>query len=258
MVKRRKAPAGGLVVSRAEVARVPVTRISWKATYRLVLSKYPPIDLFERIAPRSDWHALAELEGLTNPRLREAAGNIRSIPQAKIVTGPGASIVMAPFAHHSPRRPSRFSDGTYGVYYAGRTFTTALLEVTFHMARFHAATKDPALVETYRSYKGSLRKPMHDIRGRGFDHLLSKDVADYQRSQSLAAALRTADSNGIVYPSVRHAGGECLAAFWPNVVAIPVQDQHVHVRWDGTAISAWFGSASERIRAAPEWQPLPG
>ena len=53
----------------------------------------------------------------------------------------------------------------------------------------------------------------------------------------LARLLREAGSNGIVYDSVRQRGGECLAAFHPDVVAPCVQAQHLVYRWDGQRIA---------------------
>jgi RES domain len=166
------------------------------------------------------------------------------------------SIVMAPFTHHSPNRLSRFTDGTFGVYYAGHSFIAALLEVAFHMGRFHASTNDPAMTDTHRCYKGSINKEMHDIRGGAYGHLLSPDVMNYGQPQGFAKVLRSANSNGIVYPSVRHAGGECIAAFWPTSVAIPTQDRHVRLRWDGASMSDWFECRTDDPSAPPKWKPL--
>ena len=42
--------------------------------------------------------------------------------------------------------------------------------------------------------------------------------------------------DGIVYPSVRNPGGECIAAFWPDVIAKPVQGRHFRYHWDGERI----------------------
>ena len=41
---------------------IPTRRVRWKSAYRLVPSRYPPIDLFERIADPDDWQLLFELE----------------------------------------------------------------------------------------------------------------------------------------------------------------------------------------------------
>lgn len=192
-----------------------------------------------------------KIESLTNARLRNEIGNISLVPESRRVNGPNASIVMAPFTHCSPSRPSRFTDGTYGVYYAGHTFSTALVEVAFHMGRFHAATNDPPQVGKYRAYKGSIDTTLHDVSQPQFAHLLNPDINTWNVAQSFSKLLRQSGSDGIVYPSVRHKGGECIAAFWPDVVSLPIQERHVDLKWDGSSISTWFDGAANK------WKPMP-
>ena len=62
----------------------------------------------------------------------------------------------------------------------------------------------------------------------------------YAASQPFAAARREAASEGFVYPSVRHVGGECIAAFWPNTVGIPIQERHLKYEWNGLTVSRYF------------------
>ena len=155
--------------------------------------------------------------------LRDQIGAIHLVPAAQRVSGPGASWVMAPFCHVSRDRPSRFSDGNYGVYYAGDRFEVALEETVYHFERFMAATDEEPTTADFRELVGSIDADLHDLRGADtFESAL--DAYDYIAAQSLARELRwNQDSNGIVYPSVRHPGGDALAVFWPNVVGIPVQ-----------------------------------
>ena len=65
------------------------------------------------------------------------------MPLARRVTGPGASWVMAPFVHCSPLRPGRFSDGTFGLYYAGDSTEVAIAETIHHHAKTMRATAEP-------------------------------------------------------------------------------------------------------------------
>jgi hypothetical protein len=44
---------------------------------------------------------------------------------------------------------------------------------------------------------------------------------------------RGAGHNGIIYPSVRHEGGTCIAALWPNVVQSVVQGALYRLTWSG-------------------------
>ena len=249
MVKKRK--GADLFAAGMDVDTVPSKRLRWSATYRLIPSKYPPIAAFERVAPRADWDDLFALESLTNKRLRDEAGNIQQVPPADRVNGTNASVVMAPFTHTSTDRPTRFTDGTYGVYYAGHAFETALREVAFHMERFHAATHDLPTKDAYRCYKGAIDKVMHDVRGGSYGALLMPDTAGYAKSQQFAKALRDTGSNGIVYPSVRHPGGECIAAFRPTTVTLPVQERHVKLTWDGKRISEWFDFGTGEVTPLP-------
>ena len=224
----------------------PERRLRWPAAHRILPSRFPPIQLFERLTDDpAEWEVLAEIESLTNPRLRDEIGEIRLVPAAERVSGPGASWVMASFTHVN-RRGSRFSDGSYGVYYAARELATAIAETVHHLGRFYAATADPPHAEDMRVLSGRIDARFHDLRGATERFAACLDPDDYGPSQALGGRLRAAGSNGIVYPSVRRAGGQCLGAFRPNAVGIPVQGRHLQYHWDGTRIRRYFDYAEER------------
>ena len=213
----------------------PIIRVRWSKTHRIIRSIYPPIDLFEDIADPTDWDALARAEAATNTRLSETIGHLDAVPPERRVSGPGTSWAMAPFTHFSPDRPSRFSGGGFGVYYAGDRIEVALFETIYHHERFLAATSEaPGWTSQFRELVGALDAHLHDLRGRGFEDCLASD--DYVTSQSLAGRVRAAGSDGLVYPSVRYPEGECIAAFWPDVVGIPVQGRHYAYHWDGARV----------------------
>lgn len=58
---------------------------------------------------------------------------LRVLPGERLSSA-GASIIMAPCTHLS--KLTRFSDGTFGVYYAAKTLTMAIEETKFHRAPF--------------------------------------------------------------------------------------------------------------------------
>ena len=211
-------------------------RLKWPSYFRIIPSRFPPIDLFERVSPPEDWDALNELEQLTNPRVRQDIGQISLVPVDKRVAGPGASYAMASFVHLS--RNTRFSSGDYGVFYAAQDFLTALYEVAYHRGKFHNATSDPPLRTEERVLKGSIDATLHDIRGNEWNDCYHS--TDYSKSQKLAAELRNQQSDGIVYNSVRRPEGENFAAFWPNVMGLPIQTSHINYRWNGHYIDAYF------------------
>jgi len=94
---------------------------------------------------------------------------------------------------------------------------------------------------------GRIDRRLVDIRG-GYPELHYPD--SYTASQAFAAEQRAAGESGVVYDSVRHPGGQCLAAFRPSAVAIPRQGPHLALHFDGTRMDRWADLATG------EWQGL--
>ena len=218
---------------------VALAKLHWEPSYRLVPSRFPPIDLFERVAAPADLDVVFAIEALTNPRLRQEAGEISLVPRDERISGPGSSPIMAAFTHLNPYG-SRFSQGTYGVYYAAKALETAVREVSHHQTLFLAATREEPLSIDLRCYRAAVQQPLHDIRGER-ERLPDVYARDhYGASQRFGAALREAGSWGIVYESVRDAGGECIAVFRPRALAPAVQGEHVSLQWNGEQVESWY------------------
>ncbi|MDQ7070170.1 MAG: RES family NAD+ phosphorylase [Rhodobacterales bacterium] len=212
----------------------PITHIQWPRYHRLINSAYPPIDLFEDIADPQDWALLARAESHSNARLSETIGALDNVPPQRRVGGTGATYVMAPFTHISPDRRGRFHDGTFGAFYAADTFETALFETLYHTAKFPATTAEPpGWIADMRELTGTITADLVDIRG-GFGALHDPD--DYSAAQHFARDAKTAGHNGILYNSVRDEGGTCFAAFYPDVMSVPVQGRHLSYHWNGARI----------------------
>lgn len=88
---------------------------------------------------------------------------------------------------------------------------TAVEETIFHREQFLAATAEPACDIEMRCYRTGIAGKLHDLRS-GWPEAQGPD--SYVESQALAQRLRNDGSNGIVYDSARHAGGECVAVFY--------------------------------------------
>jgi RES domain len=56
----------------------------------------------------------------------------------------------------------------------------------------------------------------------------------YPAGQELADEIRKSGHNGLVYPSVRHANGVCLAAFWPGLIQNFQQGESWILKWAGS------------------------
>lgn len=212
-----------------------ISVVRWPRSHRLISSRFPPIDLFDDLAPPEDWELLALAESRTNPRVLDEIGDLSLVPTNRRVSGPGASWLMAAFTHVSLDRPSRFSDGSYGVYYCAKERLTALYETAWHQGRFLAATaEEPGWILQMRELITPVDHAFHDLRNSA--DIASLDPASMTAGQALGAQLRQKGSDGIVYPSVRHSGGECLAVFWPNILSPPQQSTHWLYHWNGETI----------------------
>ncbi|MCR4524041.1 MULTISPECIES: RES family NAD+ phosphorylase [Bosea] len=221
-------------------ASLPVAEIAWRGAVRIIRSIFPPIDLFEDIADPADWPLLIAAEQKTNPRLMETIGNLDLVPAERRVSGPGASWLMAPFTHVSPDRPSRFSDGSFGVLYVGNRFEVALLETIHHHARFMLATsQSPGWTSQFREVVLEVDAELHDIRPLGAEAAPVLDPTDYAASQTLGIGLRGLGSAGIAYPSVRCPGGECAGLFYPDGASRPVQGRHLDYHWNGERVDLY-------------------
>lgn len=220
-----------------------LARIAWRPCYRIVPSRFPPIGLFERVADPADLEAVYQIEALTNDRLREQAGELALVPSEDRVAGPGTTPIMAAFTHLNPEG-DRFTDGSYGVFYAARALETAIAETRHHRARFLLATGEPEQEIDMRVYAVDLVAELHDLRGLRKSRSELYDPDRYDASQSFAARLRDAGSGGIVYQSVRHAGGECAAVFRPRLLSNCRQERHLCYVWDGSRISAIYEKRS--------------
>ena len=185
-------------------------------------------------AEDADLDQLVQLDGATNDRLQGEAGLLPGISVHELVFGVSyAHIVNAAFTHAHPSG-TRFNLGDRGAWYAGFALETAKAEVAFHkIQELQEINWQEEEVTTYADYLADFRADFHDIRSdKSFANCL--DPASYAASQLLALELLKEGSAGIVYPSVRHHRGTCLACFRPALV--------IHVR-RGPTVTFTFKNA---------------
>ncbi|HTZ33794.1 MAG TPA: RES family NAD+ phosphorylase [Methylomirabilota bacterium] len=199
-----------------------LTKIDQSATHRLIPYHYsdrgrPILNLIAE-DDEDMLSDLIELEGATNDRLLGESGRLPGISTVELVSGfPLAHIVNASFTHANPAG-GRFNGPERGAWYAGFLMATAQAEVAFHRARWlQEAGWREMEVSQYIDYEADFRHEFHDIRSDpAFEDCL--DPKSYVSSQGLGHRLLMAGSAGLVYPSVRHASGTCVACFRPPLV----------------------------------------
>ncbi len=224
--------SGGSASAPRAVDGIALHRLRWHQACRIVPTRYPAITLFDRVADEADFEALYALEAMTNERVRDELGQIERVPKSERLFGAGSRPVMAAFTHVNVLG-SRFSDGSYGVFYAARERATAVAETRHHHGLFLAATKQRAMHLPMRLYQVAIDARLHDLRPADAVPAAVYDPNDYAPAQVLGRRLHRSGSAGVAYRSVRHPRGQCVGLFRPRGASRCVHAAHLLCAWDG-------------------------
>ena len=214
---------------------VPIVREAFPHTIRLVATARLRAAVLSELAGEDDLAALAEIEGATGRRLIAETRGLAGLYANELVHGiPHAHFINASFAYAKPHALNRFTGPTGGAWYAALDVETSLAEVAYHLGRALADAGDFNAVVDYGEMHASMAGQFLDLRGQPKHRSLDPDesVGD-PAGIALAAAAKSAGLNGIIYPSVRHAGGTCLAALWPHAVQSVAQGDVWRLSWKG-------------------------
>ncbi|HVW78882.1 MAG TPA: RES domain-containing protein [Alloacidobacterium sp.] len=224
-----------------DTAFPPLTHLRRFDTHRLLPAKYS--QNFESVLTRiadNDEHLqdIFELDNATNARL-EAEENLRpGITQRELVFNiPNYRIINAAFTHANPLG-ARFSTPDRGAWYAGFELATSKSEIIFHKSvEFAEVNWREREVLQYDEYLADFSGIFHDLRPESQPEEKRDQYLDclnpdsYIASQKLAVQLLEHGSLGVIYPSVRRAGGTCIACFRPSVVANVRKGSRFRLTW---------------------------
>ncbi len=88
---------------------------------------------------------------------------------------------------------------------------------------------------------------LHDLRGGDPAWAPALDPDDYAASQALAASLRRAGSQGIVYPSQRDPAGRCAGLFYPDLASNVLPGRHLDYHWNGVSVDLYRDAGSGEV-----------
>jgi RES domain-containing protein len=205
-------------------------------TCRLIPSRFADVE-DSVLAPLADSREvlsdLFALDNATNERLRGEYGGLPGIGVDELVFGvPNFRIINAAYTYPRPEG-SRFNDGERGAWYCAFEIETSLAEISFHKTVEYTEIDRFDDSVTYQTMLADFTSTFHDIRGiEAFGSCL--DPASYIDSQKLATELLDAGSMGVIYPSVRHDGGTCLACFRPALVGNVRKGPAYRLTWSGS------------------------
>ncbi len=232
-----------------DVTGIPVADFVDTDTIRLISTAHIEEPALAPLAEtEGDLDFLEEIEGLTSARRRAFVAVPAGLDPSELLTeahGYGWTYINAAFSY-TRENGNRFNGPERGAWYAayGNGATqTAQAEVAWHLARELSYVGIYENVTAYRELLAGFLTRLHDLIGYVGQDFLKPDIdTAYPAGQFLADAILNRGGNGVLYPSARHAGGRCLAAFRPNLVQ--------NVRQGQTWIFQWTGGPDPTISAA--------
>lgn len=217
------------------VEGLPIVREAIPRTIRLVTTARLRDSVLLALVDREELDDLAEIEGATSQRLVVQERGSPALDAKELIFGvPHATFVNAAFANAKPRELNRFNGPDRGAWYAALAVETALAEVQFHLTEFLARTGDFNATVEYAELFASFAGEFVDLRTDPEHDALSPDKSvGYPAGNAIADSARAKGVNGIIYPSVRHAGGTCFAALFPHAVQSVAQGDVYRLVWAG-------------------------
>ena len=189
-----------------------------------------------KLVEQDDLSALEEIEGATSGRLRAQEAGADRLDGRELVYGiPHAYFINAAFSYWLPLLLNRFNGPGRGAWYAALELDTCVAEVTFHMERELTNISDFNATVDYAEMFASFIGDFVDVRDADPrpKFLDPNPAKSYKAGNLFADTVRAAGHSGIVYPSVRYAGGTCLAALVPHAVQSVRQGRVIRLAWTG-------------------------
>ncbi len=134
---------------------------------------------------------------------------------------------------------SRFSDGSYGVWYGSESVETTVFETAYHWHRrllCDAGFERETVFAERTLYRVACRGAVLDFRQAATQHPDLLHPSDYAFCQTAGARMHREGHPGLLIPSVRRPAGENIAIFNSGVLSNPRQNCQLTYRLDGERI----------------------
>jgi hypothetical protein len=200
--------------------------------YQLIPSRFPPVDVYERLESPELRAAALELEQRTNPRLA-AMKHV----QAPAKPGDKGSNQFqnwnhAPFVYKNPEG-THFLGPTYGVAEMATDLTTALLFALRRREEFFSRTNEEAMGQ-------DMRVLCRRVTGT-FADLSALDPAQPQAERwKIGQKLCDDGATGIIYRRPGYGEARFLSVFDGRVLGRALQGDHYRFVWDGKAVKSIY------------------
>jgi hypothetical protein len=191
-------------------------------------------DLFDDLTPSPEEWALAQqVEDQVKPLPYRS---ITPIIHRPFEDADWFNAIAWPFKHW---QSSRFSDGTFGIWYGSDSVETTVFETAYHWFSGFLTDagfdKDNVIGER-KLYEVACDAALLDLRPLVARHSSLVHKTDYSYTQSVGAKLHREGHPGLVTVSARHAPGQNYAVFNPDVLSNPRSHCQLTYRLEGHRI----------------------
>ena len=134
---------------------------------------------------------------------------------------------------------SRFSDGTYGVWYGSESVETTVYESAYHWYNnllCDAGYESQVVIAERKVYMVACSAALLDFRRVSDAHVDLLHPSDFAFCQSVGARIHREGHPGLLTRSVRRSAGENVAIFNPDVLSNPSVNCQLSYRLDGNQI----------------------
>ena len=201
---------------------------------RNIVSLLQSQDLFDDLTDDpAEWLLAQKVEDEIKPPLYRSSTPVIDRP---FEDAEWFNAITWPFKHW---QASRFSDGTYGVWYGSDSVETTVYESAYHWYRgllSDAGFERMLVVAERKVYAVACNAALLDLRKSAEDHPDLLHPTDYAFCQSVGSRIHREGHPGLLTQSVRRPAGENVAIFNADMLSNPRHHCQLTYRLEGDRI----------------------
>jgi hypothetical protein len=223
-----------------DLARIPVVNFNEGTTIRLISTAYTTVPALSPLADDDeDLRILEDVEMMTSVGRDSLVAIPPGVNPNELLSetqGFGWIQINAAFCF-TRSTGNRFNGPKRGAWYAAwddKAPETSQTEVAYHLTRELDYVGVYENLTVYRELLAGFATRFYDLDSFADQDFLGPDTQiAYPAGQSLARLILQTGGNGVLYPSVRYSGGQCLAAFRPHIIQNVRHGQTWKFEWSG-------------------------
>ena len=144
-----------------------------------------------------------------------------SLLSGRVFQDPIEELLDGPFRPGAKlRRKTRFSDGTFPVFYSALTVDTARAEMAYWFRKIYAGEPQRKRAAYFQSFRCRFEGLEKDLRSKARDWPNLVHESDYSFCNQLGLEAREGGIDGMVVPSARHNGAN-MPIFMRHAISCP-------------------------------------